>query len=225
MSKTSTEAVGDAELDLNYLRPDMYLKNAYQSCVISFDYFIQTSSDHQIEVRFGADLASWSSVYSVSHNSTGTWHRAFAHIGEVFGSFMVSIKGHLAEGSTFDASALALDNIHFSNCALPRPLPSNVTKCPLEGQFLCHKYRFCIEADALCNNVNDCGNGEDEMECSAYPSVSCNFEDTLQACALSTVHTEASTDDSHKSATAFWSVFRAGNADPSGYLPKIDNTR
>ncbi len=148
-------AFSNAEAALNFPHPALYLKNAYQSCVMQFDYYISSPKlnyfSYSLSVRIGRDRTDWSTVYYIGQAwSLNAWSRAYAHIGERNGQFMADILGHLDNSQT---SSMAVDNIQFVNCSMPAPLgPSR--QCPA-GQFMCRKYRFCVSNDALCNYKND----------------------------------------------------------------------
>lgn len=137
-----------AEVALNYPNPTMYLKNAYHTCVLILDYYVNTTAHYSIDIRLGADLVNWNNIYRIEHMPIGNWRKAYAHIGKRFTPFMVDISGRLADSTH---GALALDNLHFVNCSMPLPLAANQS-CG-EKQFTCKKNRFCIDIDSLCDIV------------------------------------------------------------------------
>lgn len=149
MNKTDpTKGVSShAEVALNYPNPTLYLKNAHHSCVLILDYYVNTTASFLLEIRLGADLLNWNSIYRVDM-PTGNWRKAYAHVGERFTPFMMDISGRLADGTR---GALAVDNVHFVNCSMPPPLAANES-C-WANQFTCKKNRFCIDADSVCDVV------------------------------------------------------------------------
>jgi len=134
----------NAEAATNFGSPSLYLKAAYKSCVLQFDYFISTSTDFSLGVRVGTNRVNWATIYYISQTATGAWRHALAHIGEQINPFMADIVGHLDSGRT---GVIAVDNFYFTNCSLPTPLGPN-QRCD-SSQFLCAKNRFCISQDGI----------------------------------------------------------------------------
>lgn len=213
LKKSSIAQIINAEMSLNYQTPSMYLKHAYKSCLMQFDYFVKTSKSYTVTVYVGGNLGDLRPIYTTSQLSvespTGAWRRAYAHIGEHFSPFLVDVWGYLNDGLT---GAMAVDNIKFVQCALPAPLGPG-KKCS-QGQFMCSKYRFCIRAEELCDFVNDCGDGSDEMKCALYPN-RCNFEYSLDSCGI--------TIDQSENQSTEWKLRNPSSSEP--FEPKIDNTK
>ncbi|OTF72430.1 hypothetical protein BLA29_014213 [Euroglyphus maynei] len=100
------------------------------------------------------------------------------------------------------------------NCSRPKPLPMNHV-CPNQG-ILCNRTRICITMDDICDNVNDCGDMDDEENCYRYHL--CSFE-FLSECKLTVpldnrtrVYWQQSNGNQHRSDRKL------------GYEPLIDNT-
>lgn len=155
VSWSGSASSSNAEMALNFPTPMMYLKNSYQTCVMQFDYYIaspeKNTFNYNLAVRVGRDRTDWAVVYNIARAwSLNGWSKAYAHIGERANEFMADVLGHLDYSAT---SFMAVDNIQFVNCSMPKPLGPNAV-CPI-GQFMCKKNRFCISNDAICNYKND----------------------------------------------------------------------
>lgn len=68
----------------------------------------------------------------------------------------------------FGAADMAVDDVTFVNCGLPKP-----RNC-LPGEFKC-KRQFCISPDRLCDFADDCGDQSDETlsTCLNYKGLYC----------------------------------------------------
>src|SRR5699024_7910982 len=76
MSPPTFGRVSNAETALNFYTPIIYLKNAYKSCVMQFDYYLATTqSNYSLKVRIGRDRSDWDTIYSISRQSTGGWRK------------------------------------------------------------------------------------------------------------------------------------------------------
>ena len=151
MSKASQGLTSRAEIALNYGNPSMYLKTAYQTCVMTFDYFIQSNnSDYSVDVRIGADSTNWNIIYRIAKVPTDGWRKAYAHIGVQFTPFMADLKGYLADSVN---GAVAVDNVDFRNCSWPKPLDPK-KKCT-SNEFFCSQRKFCIDKNSVCGNCHN----------------------------------------------------------------------
>ena len=216
MSSTSTADDSIAEMALNYKNRGQYLKSAYRSCVMQFDYYIQlaNSTSANIFVRVGEDATSWNTIYSIREGGVPAWRRAYAHIGFRYYNFMVDILGRLKPGNQ---GAVAVDNVQFVNCSFPKPIAKNGT-CQA-NQFKCKTRGFCISQDLVCNFANDCGgDGEDELHCADYKN-RCNFENSLATCGI------VSSSETSDSSNLQWVITSAAQQSTENYFPKIDNTK
>ena len=216
VSKSENGLVSRAEAALNYPTPSQYLKSAFKSCVMTFDYFMNTSSTYRIDVRVGADSANWNTIYRIASPPTSAWRKGYAHIGTRFSPFMADLYGHIDDSRD---GAIAVDNVAFVNCSMPKPLDAKAKACPRAGQFLCPQKRFCIDQDDVCDLTNDCGpDGSDEANCANYPN-RCSFEDSLYTCGITTDNLIG-----HESQSNVEWAIRTGRFYPDSYFPKIDNT-
>lgn len=104
-STANTGTASNAEMALNYATPRMYLKNAYQTCVMQFDYYIRATNkdtyNYYLAVRIGRDQSNWATVYNIARVwSLSGWSKAYAHIGERNSQFSADIFGHLDNSDT-----------------------------------------------------------------------------------------------------------------------------
>lgn len=211
-------AYTNAETALNYKTPAMYLKNAFKSCVMQFDYYIRSPNGYFLTVRMGTDKVNWAPIYSIlssQYQTLGGWRKATAHIGERTSPFMMDFYGHLDVART---GVIAIDNIKFTNCSAPKPLGPN-QQCA-SNQFMCKKNRYCISNDDVCDYINDCADGSDEMVFTCLSWTRCNFENSLYTCKIKTDDME---NHGPTGANVEWNVRSNRNRDT--YDPQIDNTR
>ena len=57
---------------------------------------------------------------------------------------------------------IAIDDVFFSGCSLPRP----ETSCEID-EFRCSN-RACIKLEFICDFDDDCGDYSDELQCGSY---------------------------------------------------------
>lgn len=96
-----------------------------------------------------------------------TWRREEFGIGRQKSNFTISI---VKNGAMNHWDYIAIDDIEFSNCALPM---QNEGACP---EFRCKKTKGCIDYTYICDLVDDCGDGSDEIDCEAQNFLTTDFE-------------------------------------------------
>lgn len=219
-------------IGINYENPSMFLKNAYTTCSMQFDYnIVLAQAEQRFSILVSIADSSTSSTSSVVYHVlpelgyTSGWRRAVVSIGERYNSFYVRIT------VGFDAahSLMALDNIQFNNCSMPKPV-SSVAQCPTRTAdvyrlrpVLCATSHYCIGDDQMCDWKNDCNDGYDEAaaNCPSW-SRSCDFEGSLLACGITTKKNEVG--DSYRS-NFHWRLGLAADATPrTDFFPPIDST-
>lgn len=203
-----------SEIAINYKIPGMYLKQSYSTCLMQFAYFVNTTSSYSLRIRIGEEILDMNTVYAVASSissSDTSWHKVVAHIGAKYTDFIVDIQAF----QTNPSGVIAIDNLAFTQCALPNPLPPK-GKCPSDKSILCPSSRICIGEEDICDMVNDCVDNWDESKCDNYPPA-CTF-DSLDACNL----------EGFPSQNVYWRVMNGvmnDYDDIPGYEPLIDNTK
>ena len=78
---------------------------------------------------------------------------------------VIKIKSERKAGSAGD---IAIDDIKFNNCSLPRP---TTTYCERGDHMLCRVTHPCIPNGRMCDFTDDCGDRSDEESCPSqqYP--------------------------------------------------------
>ncbi|XP_054714592.1 LOW QUALITY PROTEIN: MAM and LDL-receptor class A domain-containing protein 2-like [Uloborus diversus] len=112
------------------------------------------------------------SVDMVSIANSPTWTREEIGIGRQKGNFSISVN---KKGGMRMFDYVALDDIEFINCALPKRNPN--TDC--SGRFLC-KNLACIDLYRVCDVTDDCGDSSDENKCAEFGYTRVNFENGLE---------------------------------------------
>lgn len=107
----------------------------------------------------------------------GTYGQRWIEVQTLIGNWTeMKIYIRAVRGQTYK-NGLAIDDVKFSDCALPIK-PSGGKTCQ-EDQFTCDN-GACISRDRVCDYANDCIDGSDEQDyiCNGYFG-RCNFEHGL----------------------------------------------
>uniref|UniRef100_A0A8C4IGG5 MAM domain-containing protein n=1 Tax=Dicentrarchus labrax TaxID=13489 RepID=A0A8C4IGG5_DICLA len=165
------------------------MKQASATCTLQFYYNM-----------FGEDIKELSVVLKEGSRTTTLWWLSGSH-GDLWrhGEVMV---GRMPQDFTilFEASRtftkpghIAIDDIDFTNCTLPKPQPL----CP-ENMFTCNN-SVCVEHNRVCDFSDDCGDWSDENNCESQGVVErCSFEQGLCSWADSDVDTPGAQWTHHK---------------------------
>jgi hypothetical protein len=112
--------------------------------------------------------------------------------------------------TTYDAG-LALNDMVFSSC----PVGEAQDSCP-QHSFHCGTSRACVTTDRLCDLADDCGDGSDELACSAQQYLQYSFEPDQPWTGLFTSDPEADLS---------WQLASAEELGAGALAPTFDHTR
>ncbi|KAJ0011984.1 hypothetical protein NQD34_012959 [Periophthalmus magnuspinnatus] len=146
------------------------MQQASAECTFHFYYnmYAQDLGDLKVFLQYGpgAPTLLW---WGSGHHGK-EWHGAEVMIGRVPHDLMVWFEARTSSGP----GQIAIDDISFTNCALPEPQPS----CPV-NMFTC-KNQACVELSRVCDFSDDCGDWSDENHCEEEGVTErCNFENGL----------------------------------------------
>lgn len=204
---------GHSEMASNYQTPRLYMRESFKTCELHFDFYLHTLADYYLKISFGHEPSELATFYTLTNEAQGGWRRAIAMVGQVLTPFFIEFDAYQQRINP-STTVFALDNIKFVNCSRPKPLPANHI-CPNQG-ILCNRTRICITMDDICDNVNDCGDMDDERNCYRYHL--CSFDSFIE-CDLTTTN--------NNQTRVFWKLSNGieHRSDRQiGYEPLIDNT-
>lgn len=149
------------------------MKQSAPTCRVTLRYFMWDSG------RTGlGSTPLWASVrhhdneeavlWRPEPSSVRGWREATLFVGRISSEFRLVFRSDKVKGSAAD---VALDQLHFLDCALPAPEPV----CP-SGTLRCQN-GACVEQRLVCDGTDDCGDATDEEECGTYHR--CDFEHDL----------------------------------------------
>lgn len=148
------------------------LKRAYTTCHMTFKYYMTGKGGNNgfFSIGVGPKLQTYTTVWRMSATSQA-WTKGMAHIGDQDAPFTIDI----AAATNSQNQVLAIDDIHFQNCAPPPP--TSTGQCGA-NQVKCGSNNVCITRFGLCDNQNDCGDQWDESadQCSRITTFSCTFD-------------------------------------------------
>ncbi|XP_053429225.1 MAM and LDL-receptor class A domain-containing protein 1 [Nycticebus coucang] len=140
-------------------------------CMLSFWFYNYGLSVGAAELRLHLEGSNDSSVlWRVLYNQGDQWSEATVQLGRLSQPFHLSLEK--VSLGIYDGVS-AIDDIRFENCTLPLPAES----CEGLDHFWCGHTKACIEKLQLCDLVDDCGDGTDEISCT--PELQCNFENGI----------------------------------------------
>lgn len=129
-------------------------QNSAATCTAIFWYQILGEFDHYVVP--GLHLVEGGRNLYLDHLTTNdVWRERRVQIGRRLEHFEFFLEKEA--GGKFDAG-VAVDDISFISCGLPRPQES----CPDSAPFHCNN-KVCIEMEKLCDLTDDCGDLSDEI--------------------------------------------------------------
>ncbi|XP_025084894.1 MAM and LDL-receptor class A domain-containing protein 2-like isoform X1 [Pomacea canaliculata] len=110
-------------------------------------------------------------LWKTSGDHGNRWYQAVIPIGRMASPFTLTI------GSTRSFNVLgdiAIDDIFFQHCSFPDP----VTSCTAYSTFKCRS-QACVPTQNVCDFVDDCGDGTDELDYTCDDYIRCDFETSM----------------------------------------------
>ena len=146
------------------------LHQASVTCQMSFYYHMYGQSIGVLMV-YRVDQTSTTRLLFLRGNKGNKWNQATVNIGRVASEFHIEFR---ASRSFSVVGDVAIDDVTFTNCALPPIQPS----CGV-NQFRCAR-GSCIDRSRLCDFTDDCGDSSDESRanCQNVPS-RCTFTSSI----------------------------------------------
>lgn len=140
--------VAGTKLTREYDDYKVQFKDAYFTCSMTFDYFINSNQTRYsaavLEVNAGSDADS-AVLKGYFFTKSTSWQKGIVYLGGFSGSFVVTFMGsRMAFNET-----VALDNIQFHNCSFPNPIGPKAS-CP-STLVICKDSRICIDPSDLCD--------------------------------------------------------------------------
>ncbi|KAM3929531.1 MAM and LDL-receptor class A domain-containing protein 1 isoform 2-T2 [Leptodactylus fuscus] len=144
---------------------------AGQGCSMTFWYYNYGSSVGTAEILLHIDNEKVPTVlWSTYYNQGNQWLKGFIQLDRLSHPFQLSVR---KRNMGYYEGVSAIDDIVFENCSLPTADPS----CNGASHFWCTDTRACISNLLVCDLIDNCGDGSDEMNCNS--ELQCDFEDGL----------------------------------------------
>ncbi|XP_069815135.1 MAM and LDL-receptor class A domain-containing protein 1 [Dendropsophus ebraccatus] len=144
---------------------------AGQGCSVTFWYYNYGSSVGTVELLLYIDNERTPTVLWRTFFSQGNqWLKAFIQLNRLAHPFQLSV---IKKNMGYYEGVSAIDDIVFENCSLPTAVPS----CSGPDLFWCTYTKACISTLLVCDLIDDCGDGSDEINCTS--ELQCDFEDGL----------------------------------------------
>ncbi|CAB4029849.1 MAM and LDL-receptor class A domain-containing 2-like, partial [Paramuricea clavata] len=142
----------------------------YHTCTVQFYYHLYGTFSSANYLWIGLTYGgSTSYIWNTNGDQGDKWNKGEFGLGSVPAGTKISFEA-LKPWTFFGAADMAIDDVSFVNCGIPKP-----RNC-LPGEFKC-KRQFCVAPDRICDFADDCGDQSDETTsaCLSYPG-RCNFE-------------------------------------------------
>ncbi|KAM9308125.1 MAM and LDL-receptor class A domain-containing protein 1 [Gastrophryne carolinensis] len=140
-------------------------------CSLTFWYYNYGSAVGAAEILLHMENEDTPTVVWRTYYSQGNqWRMGFIQLDRLSHPFSLSVN-KISMGLYKGVSAI--DDIAFENCSLP---PAAST-CNGSDHFWCTDTKACISILLVCDLIDDCGDGSDEINCTS--ELQCDFEDGL----------------------------------------------
>nr|XP_054757010.1 MAM and LDL-receptor class A domain-containing protein 2-like [Lytechinus pictus] len=138
-------------------------------CTMTFYYVLSGQSD--LMVSFKSSPSEETIIYRRSEPRGTAWQQAVLYTGRIQYQHTINF---LALPNLSNPGIIAVDDVAFVSCSLPRP----ETSCDID-EFRCSN-RACINLEFLCDYDDDCGDYSDELQCDSTSFTGrCDFETDL----------------------------------------------
>ncbi|XP_068091691.1 MAM and LDL-receptor class A domain-containing protein 1 isoform X2 [Hyperolius riggenbachi] len=140
-------------------------------CSLIFWYYNSGLSVGVVEIHLHIENEnSPTLLWRTYYNQGNQWWKGIIQLDRLSHPFHLSVN-KISVGLYEGVSAI--DDVVFENCSLPPPASS----CNGTDHFWCADTRACISSLQVCDLIDDCGDGSDEINCTS--ELQCDFEDGL----------------------------------------------